>query len=360
MQLVVNARFLNQRMTGVQRFAFEISKVLKVRFANRVEFVAPGCDRNKKLAAALDVKRIGKLKGQSWEQIELVRYLHGTYDNKPLLLNLGSTSPYFYKNKITTLHDIAYTVNPRWFSWKFTLWYKFLIPQLLKTSRKVITVSKFSKDQISDYYGVPKSKIEVVYNAVSDIFKQSQSTSVDQTQPFFLTVCSLSPRKNLKRTLEAFELVRTTRPEVKLVVVGEQRLKPFAKYDLKELLQAPNVVLKGYVSDQEIVNLYGKASAFIFTSLYEGFGIPPLEAAAMGCPSVVSNVTAMPEVLRDSVCYCDPVNVEDIALSMQKLLENPEYREDLIERGYQNLKRFDWELSADKVCQMVDQLNVRQ
>ncbi|MGI9543363.1 MAG: glycosyltransferase family 4 protein [Cyclobacteriaceae bacterium] len=347
-------------MTGVQRFAFEICKVLKARLENRVEFVAPHCEINREMAAALDVKRVGRLTGQGWEQIGLVRYLHSEYDHKPLLLNLGSTSPYFYKNKITTLHDIAYTVNPKWFSWKFTAWYKFLIPRLLKTSRKVITVSEFSKDQISDYYGVPKSKIEVVYNAVSDVFTPSQSTYVDQAQPYFLTVCSLSPRKNLKRTLEAFELVRTTRPEVKLIVVGDQRLKPFAKYDLTELLQAPNVVVKGYVSDQEMVNLYGKASGFIFTSLYEGFGIPPLEAAAMGCPCVASNVTAMPEVLGDSVCYCDPTSVEDIALAMQKLLEDPKYRRDLIDRGYQNLKRFDWEQSATKICLMVDGLSARQ
>ena len=150
--LTVNSRFLTQNITGVQRFAIEISKQLKKLLNSKIQFVAPKNIIHKDLAEELDVKVIGYNTGHLWEQIDLPLYLSSI--GKPLLLNLSNTAPLFYKNKIVTIHDVAFKRFPQTYSFKFRMFYNLLIPIILKNSKHILTVSEFSKNEINKIYGI--------------------------------------------------------------------------------------------------------------------------------------------------------------------------------------------------------------
>ena len=169
MKIVVNARFLTQRMTGVQRYAVEICLELKRMMGDNIELVSPCNIEQHEYAKKLSVKIIGSNKGHMWEQIDLPHYLHKS--GNPLLLCLCNTAPLFYKNKIVTVHDVAFEAFPQTFSKSFLYTYHFLIPRIIKSALHVITVSNFSREEIVKYYGTSHDKISVVYNAVGEQFK---------------------------------------------------------------------------------------------------------------------------------------------------------------------------------------------
>lgn len=170
--LVVNSRFLTQKITGVQRFAIEISLRLKEMLKDNVIFVSPNDIIQGEIAQRLGVKFIGKHNGHLWEQWDLPKWLKK--NGRPLLLNLCNMAPIMYLNKISTIHDIAFVRYPQTFSKKFLIFYKFMIPRIIASSKRVITVSNFSKKEIVDVYGVDQSLVTVVYNAVNETFKPKE------------------------------------------------------------------------------------------------------------------------------------------------------------------------------------------
>ena len=143
--IIINARFLTQKVTGVQRFAIEISRIIH-NLNKEIVFVSPADILDRELANELGVITIGKRSGTLWEQIDLRMYLAA--NKNPLLINFCNTGLLFYQNQIVTVHDMSYKVNPKWFSKKFYLWYNFLIPNLAKYSQKVLTVSNSSKNDL--------------------------------------------------------------------------------------------------------------------------------------------------------------------------------------------------------------------
>ncbi len=162
-QLIVNARFLTQPLTGVQRFAIELCLCLK-KILPGMKFVAPRNILHQKIAEELEVEPFGKFTSHLWEQIELPVFLK--QQHSPLLLNLCNTAPLFYKRNIVCIHDIAFQVNPGWFSPTFVKLYKFLIPRIARRSLQVLTVSNFSKAEIISYTGIPENKVKVIYNGI--------------------------------------------------------------------------------------------------------------------------------------------------------------------------------------------------
>lgn len=341
--LIINARFLTQNITGVQRFAIEISKELKKIYGERIRFVVPHNILHHDLAHELGAEVIGINKGHLWEQIDLPLFLKA--NGSPLLLNLANTAPLFYTNKIVTVYDLAFYHHPEWFSRSFASVYNFLIPRILKNSRRVFTDSEFIRDEIHSVYGIDKTKIDVIYGAPADMFRFSDTIR----EPFVLAVGSIDPRKNLKPLIESF----TQYSEYRLVIVGQQN-RVFASMNLESLPE--NISFTGYVDDDELVALYNKASVFVYPSLYEGFGIPPLEAQACGCPVVCSNVASLPEVGGDSVMYCDPYDKADIYQKIATLMREDTLRETLRQKGYENIKRFSWEQSAKKMMEAMERV----
>ncbi len=348
--LYINARFLTQKITGTQRFAIEISKrIIKYLTSTQIEFLAPRNIINRKLAKSFNPKLFGIFKGHLWEQIDLPIYLRNTNDS--LLLNLTNTGPLFYRNQIITIHDLAFLRYPQWFSKAFYSYYKFLIPKIAKNSKKIITVSEFSKKELITLLDIPEEKIEVVYNGVSELFKYNPN---QRKENFILAVSSLDPRKNFKRLILAFKELNLQ--DYKLVIVGSEN-KIFRNSEIKTLIkQIPNIEFTGYISDEKLIQLYQKATLFIYPSLYEGFGLPPLEAMACGTPVIVSNTASLPEICGSAAYYVNPYDKNDIAKGIKTLLENKRLQKDLVQKGLQHVKKFNWDKSAIKITNIINLL----
>lgn len=344
MKIVVNARFLTQRMTGVQRYAIELSKRLKMIFQEDVEFVCPHNILDKNTAEALDAKVIGTHTGHLWEQWDLTLFLkrHGS----PLLVNFSNTAPVFYRNKVTTIHDITFVRYPNTFSRLFVMYYRAIIPLVIKTSRHLFTVSEFSKNEISSFYHVKKDKLSVVYNAVSQEFKAVGDEEL-QRKKYFMAVSSVKENKNFIYILEAFKQFSLLNKDVELYVIGDLKSKSFKTIDVSLYTDNKRVKILGRVSDADLIKYYSNAIAFLFPSLYEGFGIPPLEAQACGCPAICAKASCLPEVFGDSVLYCDPYRVESLVAAMTAISENAKLRIELEEKGYQNVLNYSWSKSAN-------------
>jgi len=341
--LIVNARFLTQQITGVQRFAIEIAKELKKNYDKQIRFVVPNNILLHDLAHELGAKVIGINKGHLWEQIDLPLYLIA--NGSPLLLNLANTAPLLYKHKIVTVYDLAFYRHPEWFSRSFATVYNFIIPRILNNARHIFTDSEFIRDEMHTVYGIAKEKIDVIYGAPADIFRSFDIAR----EPFVLAVGSIDPRKNLQPLIELF----SQHSEHRLVIVG-QKNKVFASMRLEQV--GDNIAFAGYVSDEELVELYNRASVFVYPSLYEGFGIPPLEAQACGCPVVCSNVASLPEVFGDSVIYCNPYDINDIREKIDLILSNQNLQNELRAKGFENIKRFSWKESAKKIVEVIERL----
>jgi len=343
---VINARFLTQNISGVQRYAIEVCRELKKKSPN-VVLVAPKNILHQDLVSEFDVVVFGKFTGHLWEQVELPLFLQK--QGSPLLINMANTAPIYYKNKITVVHDVAFERFPQSFSKKFRWFYKLFIPKIIASSKHIVTVSEFSKSEIIALYDIKINKIEVVHNAASSFFKP---TRAKVNEKYVLAVSSLNYQKNFHSLIKAFNLLNQS--DVKLFLVGAIN-KNFSDHSLiSDIEHNANITFLGRVNDEELVSLYSNAECFVYPSLYEGFGIPPLEAQACGCPCLVSCEASLPEVCLDSAVYCDAYNVSDIAKKLDLILKDSSLRNDLSAKGFENIKRFSWSRSADKMLTIIE------
>ncbi|MDG1644316.1 glycosyltransferase family 1 protein [Klebsiella huaxiensis] len=350
--IYINGRYLTQSLTGVQRFAYEISKEL-ICLRHDVVFLVP----DEKLNTVYDIDdfRIEVVKGglgHFWEQITLPMFLKNK--KRRLLINLCSTAPAFYKNQISTHHDITYVRFPRSFSFKFRLLYKYLIPKILNNSKKIITVSNFSKNEISNHYSISAEKIDVIYNAVGKQFltqRDDVDYRSDDRGDFALAVSSPNYHKNFHGLIEAFLELNI---DVKLKIIGS-RSSSFnnVNYNYHE---NERVEFLGRVNDDELISLYKHAKFFVFPSLYEGFGIPPLEAQACGCPVISSSAASMTEILAESVLYFNPSSKEDIKKALVAIDSDDRLQEKIRNLGFCNVMRFSWKNSAIKINNLINEL----
>ncbi len=343
--IYINGRFLLSPQTGVERFAYEICKALT---SINVNFSII-CPKNGQINPAYDtdqfhIIRYGIGKSHVWEQLILPLFFFGKSNYTVIsFTGLGSI---LIPHKIMTIHDLSFLENPKWFSKAYYYYYKLMTPLSVRTSKKIITVSNFSKSEIRKFYNfVPSEKISVIYNAISDNFFNQAKTRDKQT--YFLAVSSMDPRKNFTRLIHAFEYIK----EQKLLIVGG---KNRVYGNLDNNTNNKNIKFLGRVSDEELINLYKNAEAFIYPSLYEGFGIPPLEAMALGCPVLASDIPVLHEVCNDAAIYFTPLDERDIQDTIMSF-HNKRVSEKtiLIEKGYINLKRFSWIESAKKIKEMI-------
>ncbi|AZP43596.1 glycosyltransferase family 1 protein [Rahnella sp. CJA17(1/100)] len=349
--IYVNGRFLTQNITGVQRFAEEISlELIKIR--SDVIFLVPDLNavKKKELLNVIKIEEVCGLSGHLWEQITLPLYL---YKNKrPLLINLCNTAPVSYPNQIVTHHDITYLKFPKSFPFSFRLLYRLIAPLILKNSKHIITVSDFSKKEIVTNYRCPLDKISVIPNAYSDIFKPYiTKTDLQKKENYLLAVSSTNFHKNFHGLIDAF---LSADIDMDLKIIGGSA-DVFKKLELDQ--SHPRIHFMGRVDDDQLVALYQNANAFVFPSFYEGFGIPPLEAQACGCPVISSNSASMPEVLGDSVLYFNPQSKSEIVKALELIADNHELRNKLVTYGFKNIKRFSWVKSANKLNNIIQNFN---
>lgn len=343
---LVNARFLTQHTTGIQRFATEIARELLL-LRDDVTLAVPPGDVD---AAGFDPTRIvtvGRSRGHAWEQLDLPLFARR---RRELLLNLASTGPTWYRPQISTHHDITYVRHPESFGRRFRAVYGIVVPRLIARSEGLLTVSEFSRGEIADHFGVDPARFTVVHNGADARFHPGAGAT---GRPYLLAVSSPNAHKNFARMLAAFERFADTHPDVELRVVGSQT-NSFSRqrYDGSHA----RVRFLGRVDDDELTALYRGAIAFVFPSLYEGFGIPPLEAQQCGCPVIAARAASLPEVLASSAVYVDPYDEADLTDAMSRVVDDPTLRANLVAAGLANAERFSWRASAQRVSDVIDEV----
>lgn len=264
---------------------------------------------------------------------------------------------------VLTVHDLIYALFPQHHK-RLNRWYLNLaMPLYCRRSDSIVTISQSSKQDLMRCYGVSEDKITVVYEAPSEEFRplplearEAARRRHGLSDPFIIYVGTIEPRKNLTRLLDALALVARRGVTCELAIVGKTGwlFEPF----LRHLEAVPSVScrLLGYLPDEELRALYGAATLAVLPSLYEGFGLPVLEAMACGTPVACSRSSSLPEVGADAAVYFDPTNVEDIAKVICDVLTHEELRVDLRERGLARVAQFSWSRTAKETLAVYDRL----
>ncbi len=352
-RIYINGRFLVQKITGVQRYATETIKALDKLIGEDMELQKTYCEILLPKTAErycyvslqhIRMKQVGRLSGHLWEQIELPYY-----SRKGFLLNLCNCAPLIKKNQMVAFHDAAVCGVPETFSFIFRWWYKMMFRFLGYRLQNILTVSKFSKEELHKYFSIHLNKIHVTYNGIEHINRITPDNRILgkhhlKQKKYVLAVSSINPSKNFKLILHAAQKEKLK--DKKFVIAGTKNTKIFKE----EATNIPNnVKFIGYVSDEELVALYRNAACFVYPSLYEGFGIPPVEAMACGCPVIVSNRGSLPEICGDGALYCDACNSEDLADKIDSLLSNEPLCAELIPKAYNIAEKYTWESVARKI-----------
>jgi glycosyltransferase involved in cell wall biosynthesis len=270
---------------------------------------------------------------------------------------------------VVTIHDCIHLRFPQYLPNR--IGYAYARAQMWMATHKaarVITVSEASKRDILRYFRVPESRIDVIYNAIDERFWQEPAADeVERVReryrlnaPFVLYAGNIKPHKNLERLIEAFNLLRHERADLKdveLLIIGDE----ISKYaTLRRAVHRhklhKHVRFFGFVPDQTLAALYRLARVFVFPSLYEGFGLPPLEAMASGTPVITSNVSSLPEVVGDAALMIDPYEPAAIADAMRQILTDPILHADLRTRGLARAREFSWERSIRRVREIYDEV----
>lgn len=276
------------------------------------------------------------------------------------LLSLGSKT-----KQIAVIHDINFFHYPQDLTFFYRHYYNFFMPKFAKKANKIATVSHYSKQDLVQTYGVLEDKIEVVYNGINDGYRKLEDCLKLETKAkfsggkeYFLFVGSMSPRKNLARLIAAFATFKNqTQSDFKLVLAGgsfwgeKEILDEIEKHQLSK-----EVLFTGRVSQEDLQLIMGSAYALTFVSYFEGFGIPLVEAMVCGVPIICSKESCMPEIAGDAAYYVDAFLIDDIALGMQKLIENPALRIQLIENGSKQVKKFSWDIAAQKLWEIIEKV----
>lgn len=275
--------------------------------------------------------------------------------------------PFFVPSKfVVTIHDLiltkfktvrATTLSPLMYNLK-DFFYKMIIKRALKKSAKIITVSNFTKNDIIEQFKTKSEKIEVTYEGVANLAKGRDSLFVAKlnenevlkyyniNNPFLLYVGNAYPHKNLDFLIENFFELYKQDNNLRLVLVGKEdyfykKLKEISD-NLSSGFAVNPIIFAGYVPDDKLEVLYQKALIYVFPSLYEGFGLPPLEAMAKSCPVLSSNTSSMPEILGDSALYFDPRDKSDFINKSQILIKDNDLREKMINLGLSQCKKYSW------------------
>lgn len=340
--IALNARFYSHVPTGMQRYGLEMVS----RLSHDLEVVRP-------------TRPLRGLEGHLWEQLYLPAAARGR-----LLWSPNNTGPLSVSRQVCTIHDIIPIEHPEWFSPRFAAWYQWLLPKLSRRVEHIVAVSQFTKERLVERFGISPSKITVVWNGVDSEFTPRPEDEIEQVRAelgiapgrYLLTVGSLEPRKNLHGLLEAWRRVSAELPEdVHLVIAGAKGASlVFSNAQMGSI--PPRVHFTGYINQEQLPALYSGALGMVYVSLYEGFGLPALEAMACGAAVVTSNTTSLPEVAAGCALLVDPRNCESIAQGIRNLVFDAELREGLCHAGLEHARQWSWDRTASETFRVLSGL----
>lgn len=334
----INGKFTTESMGGIQRYAYEILFELdKLAKGNDIQLVVPPSGRVSPLEN-IEVVAYGNSTGILWEQQDFNRYLK---KSNRLSLNLCNTMPLGANDGVAVIHDICYKVKPEFYrgarNKASRSWHCKMYSHIIESRCPIVTVSNFSCEEIARVYGVDRGRITVIPSAWQHMNRPVSDESIIEKlglsdKSYFFTVSSLAPNKNTRWIISVAELM----PETQFVIAGSSKLaETFSRH-------SDNVIFPGKVLDEEAKALMSHCKAFLFPTIYEGFGLPPLEAASCGADIVVSDTPCMHEVYGMAATYIDPFRPTFVKISQMTGKE----RQSL-------LARYSWSSSAKKLGEMI-------
>ena len=370
MRIVLDGIPLLTQKAGIGRYTFEISEALKrlpeapdvfffygVHRKNRLRGGQHDYNQKNKKNIIDGIIRRTPDRYKIWlkKKIEKLEFQF----RKPDIFHATNYSAeYFDIPMVTTVHDLAFIRYPETLPADRLAWLDSKLPDTLKNARKIITVSQFTKDELITLLGVPENRIKVIYEGVTNNFKPRSSEIVAKKlkkynlppNGYILSVGTIEPRKNIQSLLHAYmNLPDSLKTQWPLVIVGMDGWKNREIFKKMENLAAKGELqILDYVSDEILPYIYAGASLFVYPSLYEGFGLPPLEAMACGVPVIVSNKASLPEVVGKAGIIVDPEDIGLLTKTINSILEDSKKRHEMSIEGLQRAKQFSWEVCAKR------------
>ena len=291
-----------------------------------------------------------------------------TYADRIDILHANYYGPPFFNGRLLlTVHDLSFLSIPECFTAFERVKDRFLVPGNIRRAGKVLTVSEYSKQDIIREYSVPPGHVEVAYNGASPGFRPTEDREAAArvlegygvSGRYILYVGRLNKRKNLASLIRAFiELKEAKRIPHQLVVAGVRDFLPGDELErINHSLFKDDIRFTGYLPEEHLPLFYGLADLFVYPSLYEGFGLPCLEAMCCGCPVVSSNLTSLPEVVGEAGLMVNPLDIEELKAAIGAVISDERLRSTMIARGFEQAKRFSWEMTARKVLNVFRHLS---
>jgi glycosyltransferase involved in cell wall biosynthesis len=340
-RIAVNARFLVHPVSGMQRYGLELCR----RFEPRVDLIRPKSD-------------LKGIRGHLWEQFGLPAHV-----GKRLLWSPDTTGPVAIAHQVCTFHDLLPIEHPEWFNPQFSRWYRWLLPKLARRVAHIIVNSQFTKEQVIERLAICPKKVTVTPFGIDGRFSPRSEDEIATVRerlgigsdPYVLCIQAFVERKNTRRLLRVWEQISPKLPDnLNLVLAGGKTGGGVVStFHLDRLPR--NVLATGYVNDDHLPALYSGAIAFLYPSLYEGFGFPTLEAMACGTPVLTSNTTALPEVVGDAALIVNPLDEEAIQDGLFRLLGSDSLRADLRRKGLERVRSFTWDQTAEQTWRLLKQ-----
>jgi glycosyltransferase involved in cell wall biosynthesis len=269
-----------------------------------------------------------------------------------VLFNAGFTAPLLWPGPmVTVFHDLQYKRHPEYFRWFDLPFWRTLLPASAARSRKIVVPSEAVKTDIAEFYPSAWARTEVIPHGVEAAF--SEIANAREPQPFILSVSTLHPHKNMDGLLQAFAIFHRQHPDWRLRIAG---LKGFEAQRIEALAaDLCSVDITGWIPRADLYELFRTASAFVYPSRFEGFGIPVLEAMAAGLPVACSRIPALMEVADDAVRFFDPDSVDDMASALEDITTNEDLRSRLRAAGLARSRAFSWEKSAHRLIEVLEE-----
>ncbi|MFZ2975966.1 MAG: glycosyltransferase family 1 protein [Candidatus Moraniibacteriota bacterium] len=353
--------FLAQR-TGIEEYSYQVIKslrgkikktsqvVLYLRKGQEVDF-----DLSKNLPAGETGWKIKVLRWpRFWTQIGLsLEILLHPVD---VLFIPAHVAPIIHPTKtFVVVHGLEYEIIKEAYSFWERIYMRNSIKLSCRWAKKIIAVSKNTKKDLIELYKIPEKKIEVIYNGLNIEQKTKNSEQYEKYKPYLLFVSRLEKRKNVAGIISAFEILKEKyKIKHKLVLAGRPG---FGYQEIKIKMNnseyKDEIIEFGFAQEDEKFNLIKNAEVFLFPTFYEGFGLPILEAQSLGVPVVTSNVSSLPEVGGDSVAYATPTEPISIADSIYKIISDNNFKNAIIEKGYENVKKFSWDKCASEIVRLL-------
>lgn len=289
------------------------------------------------------------------------------YCRDTILLTTDSKAPFFLPEScvlVPLVTDLAVYRLKETYQLSRVVWWRLQYRYVCRRAKLFLAISEFTKQEMVEILQIPPEKIEVIPCAcapemmpIADEKRlKNLCTKYHLPEHFILFVGNFNPRKNLERLIMAFDQAKEQGIVHQLVIAGEQGWKFSKNKVLQEIRHCEDVRFIGYVPDGDMPALYSAAELFAFPTLYEGFGIPVLEAQACGTPVLTSNGSSLPEVGGDGAVYVDPYDTEGICAGMRHVLDNPEIARQLVQKGLANVQRFSWQASAERLDEMIEKI----